>query len=244
MDNKLIEFNNVTLGYNRPLLFDINLSICKGDFIGIVGPNGAGKTTFLKAILGMVKPQQGKIVYCKAISFGYVPQRQVVDELFPLSVLDIVLMGRYKQIGLIKHPKKEDKDKALECLDHVGIKYLAHQSYREISGGQKQRALLARALASNPTILLLDEPTTDMDLASERGIIELVEKLQQDNKLTILIVSHLLHVVINSATKLAFVSYNKIKLQDKFEALTQDNLSDLYGVPVSVGEINGKKFAL
>ena len=139
---------------------------------------------------------------------------------------------------------KNDKGKALECLAHVGIEHLAHQSYRELSGGQKQRALMARALASGPTILLLDEPTTDMDLASERGIIELVEKLQQDNKLTVLIVSHLLHVVINSATKLAFVSYSKIKLQDKSEALTQENLSNLYGVTVYVGEINGKKFVL
>lgn len=241
----IIEFKKVILGYSRPILFDIDFTVNSGDFIGIVGPNGVGKTTFLKAVLGLLKPIEGEIIrHNNLIRFGYVPQRQVVDELFPLSVLDIVLMGRYSLVGLCRRPSKEDRQKALQCLAHVGIEQLASRSYRELSGGQKQRTLLARALACEPTILLLDEPTTDMDLPSEREIMELVEQLREKENLTVLIVSHLLHVVVNSANRLAFVGRNKIQIQDKNEAITQENLSNLYGVPVYVGEIAGKKFVL
>lgn len=245
MNTPIIEFKKVILGYSRPILFDIDFTVNSGDFIGIVGPNGVGKTTFLKAVLGLLKPLEGEIIrHNKLIRFGYVPQRQVVDELFPLSVLDIVLMGRYSLVGLCRRPAKEDRQKALQCLAHVGIEKLALRSYRELSGGQKQRTLLARALACEPTILLLDEPTTDMDLPSEREIMELVEQLREKENLTVLIVSHLLHVVVNSANRLAFVGRSKIQIQDKNEAITQENLSNLYGVPVYVGEIAGKKFVL
>lgn len=245
MNTPIIEFKKVILGYSRPILFDIDFTVNSGDFIGIVGPNGVGKTTFLKAVLGLLKPLEGEIIrHNKLIRFGYVPQRQVVDELFPLSVLDIVLMGRYSLVGLCRRPAKEDRQKALQCLAHVGIEKLASRSYRELSGGQKQRTLLARALACEPTILLLDEPTTDMDLPSEREIMELVEQLREQDNLTVLIVSHLLHVVVNSANRLAFVGRSKIQIQDKNEAITQENLSNLYGVPVYVGEIAGKKFVL
>lgn len=245
MNMPIIEFKKVILGYSRPILFDIDFTVNSGDFIGIVGPNGVGKTTFLKAVLGLLKPLEGEIIrHNKLIRFGYVPQRQVVDELFPLNVLDIVLMGRYSLVGLCRRPAKEDRQKALQCLAHVGIEKLALRSYRELSGGQKQRTLLARALACEPTILLLDEPTTDMDLPSEREIMELVEQLREKENLTVLIVSHLLHVVVNSANRLAFVGRSKIQIQDKNEAITQENLSNLYGVPVYVGEIAGKKFVL
>lgn len=241
----LIEFNNVALGYGYPILNNISFAIYKGDFLGIVGPNGVGKTTFLKGVLGLLKPIQGEIIYNKdEVTFGYVPQRQVVDELFPLTVSDIVLMGRYRHIGFLRQPGKHDKEKVAECLLQVGIEDLTKKLYRELSGGQKQRVLLARALVREPSILLLDEPTTDMDLPSERGIMELIENLRSYKQLTILIVSHLLHVVINYANRLAFVGENKISVQDAIDALTPENLSSLYGVPVVVGEAGGKKFVL
>lgn len=244
----LIEFRNVELGYTRPILSEINFIVETGDFVGIVGPNGVGKTTFLRSVLGVLKPYSGDVITGgndgQPIHFGYVPQRQVVDELFPLTVLDTVLMGRYRRIGLFRNPALADRERARECLANVGIEVLAERSYRELSGGQKQRTLLARALACEPTVLVLDEPTTDMDLPSERSIMELVATLHRDHHLTVLLVSHLLHVVVNYANRLAFVGEGRIRVQPTSEALTPENLSDLYGVPVFVGEVAGKKFVL
>lgn len=243
----LIELRSVTLGYEAPILSEIEFTINAGDFLGIVGPNGVGKTTLLKAILRVVRPLKGEIAYMdggQVIRFGYVPQRQAVDELFPLTALDTVLMGRYRRIGFFRAPGAADRRHALECLAHVGLEGLAERAYRELSGGQKQRVLLARALACEPTVLVLDEPTTDMDLPSERGIMDLVEQLAREAHLTVLIVSHLLHVVVNRATRLAFVGDGSVRVQPIEEALTPENLSALYGVPVSVGNVGGKRFVL
>lgn len=246
MQKPFIEFKNVSVGYVHPIVSNINLSIYPGEFIGIIGPNGVGKTTFLKTTLKTLKPLQGEISYNADLSlrFGYVPQRQMVDEFFPLTVQEIVLMGRYRDLGIFQSPKAEDRKKVIQSLESVGMAHLADASYRGLSGGQKQRTLLARALASNPTILVLDEPTTDMDLAGERTTMELVRSLAHQQNLTVLLVSHLLHVVINHATRLAFVRENRIDLLSTKEALTPENLSALYGIPVHVGEVAGKKFVL
>lgn len=244
MPPPLIEFAHADLGYRRPVLSDVNLTVEEGDFLGIVGPNGAGKTTLLRTVLGTLKPLAGTVARRNGIRFGYVPQRQVVDEVFPLSVLDIVLMGRYRHIGLCRRPSSVDSDYALSCLDNVGIADLARRAYRELSGGQKQRALLARALAAQPTVLVLDEPTTDMDLPSERSIMELVSRLSSERHLTVLIVSHLLHVIVNYANRIAFVGEGQMIVQDTAEAIRPGNLSRLYGIDVFVGEVEGRKFVL
>src|ERR1041385_3074648 len=173
---KLIEFNHTDLGYGRNVVLrDIHFDIEQGDFLGIVGPNGAGKTTLLKAILGLLKPLSGQVsVDAGGLRIGYVPQRESVDTLFPLTVMDIVLMGRYSRLGPFSRPGKMDHDLAMKALEHVGITNLAHRSYPNLSGGQKQRALIARALVGDPNLLILDEPTNGMDLVSERAIMELV----------------------------------------------------------------------
>ncbi|MCS6859769.1 MAG: ABC transporter ATP-binding protein [Abditibacteriales bacterium] len=240
----LITFSHADLGYRRPVLRDVNVTVSEGDFLGIVGPNGSGKTTLLRAALGTLQPLSGTVTRRNGIRFGYVPQRQVVDEMFPLSVLDIVLMGRYRHIGLCRRPSRADRDYALACLDNVGIADLAQRAYQELSGGQKQRALLARALAAQPTVLVLDEPTTDMDIPSERSIMELVSRLSSERHLTVLIVSHLLHVIVNYANRIAFVGEGQVIVQDTAEAIRPENLSRLYGIEVFVGEIEGRKFVL
>src|SRR5437588_2416737 len=202
---KLIVFEKVDLGYGRNVVLrDIHFDIEQGDFLGIVGPNGAGKTTLLKAILGLLKPLSGQVfVSAGGLRIGYVPQRESVDTLFPLTVMDIVLMGRYTRLGPFGRPGRDDKERAMEALRSVGITDLANRSYPNLSGGQKQRALIARALVGNPNLLILDEPTNGMDLASERAIMELVRMLHDEDRITVLMVSHLLHTVVNYAKRIA-----------------------------------------
>src|ERR1043166_2324297 len=201
---KLIVFERADLGYgNRRILSGIDFDVVAGDFLGIVGPNGAGKTTLLKAILGLLKPMAGRVERpAGSVNIGYVPQRESVDTLFPLTVLDIVLMGRYSRLGPFGRPTRDDKERAFKALDHVGIRDLANRSYQNLSGGQKQRALIARALVGEPTLLILDEPTNGMDLVSEKAIMELVRHLHDVDRITVLMVSHLLNTVVNYAKRI------------------------------------------
>lgn len=245
--SKLIEFRDVTLGYGKsPVLQSLSFTIGRGDFIGFVGPNGAGKSTILKAILGMLRPIAGEIIYHSEadLRFGYVPQRQVVDEVYPLTLLDVVLMGRYGLLGPLRKPGKADSEKAMEGLDCVGLPHLASSAYSQLSGGQKQRGLIARALASEPEVLVLDEPTTDMDIASERALMDLIESLHSERSLTVIVVSHTIPVVANYAEKIAFVGDSVFQLAEVSSAVTSENLSRLYCSSVQVCEIGGSRVIL
>src|SRR5688500_6914406 len=147
----LVSFDHATLGYGRRVvLSDISFDIPRGDFLGLVGPNGAGKTTILRAMLGSLQPLQGRMKIDPSIRVGYVPQRDSVDYNFPLTVTDVVLMGRYDRIGLGRRPTSEDRKRALAALEHVGIANLAENQLTALSGGQKQRTLIARALVGEP----------------------------------------------------------------------------------------------
>jgi len=250
MDETLIEFKDASLGYGpKEILKNLNFRIYQNDFIGIVGPNGAGKTTLLRAILGILKPQKGEVIYKhfspdSPLRFGYVPQIQTIDEIFPLSVYEIVLMGRYSQMGLIAKPQRLDRDRVFSVLKYLGIEPLANKSYRELSGGLRQRVLLARALVSEPNILVLDEPTNDLDLASERITMDLIKKLHIDKKLTIVMVSHLLNVIINYVEKIAFINSQEFKISDIKEALREENLSEVYGIKIKIGNLEGEKIIM
>lgn len=242
---KLIEFRDVTLGYGRKVVLQhLNFSLERGDFLGIVGPNGAGKTTLLRAILGTLKPLAGDIVYHAKryadLRFGYVPQRQTVDEAYPLTAFDVVLMGRYGLLGPFRRPRKSDIERSNECLAHVGLRDLSSVPYRDLSGGQKQRVLLARALAADPTVLILDEPTTDLDLGAEKAIMELVRRLHDEHSLTVILVSHTLAVVVNYVSKIAFLNDSAFEIRDVRQAVTAENLSRLYSIPVEVAEVAGR----
>jgi ABC-type Mn2+/Zn2+ transport system ATPase subunit len=247
----LIEFRGVDLGYGLTRVFhDLSFTIEEGDFFAGVGPNGAGKTTILKAILGILKPQQGQIrlTQTKAgpLTFGYVPQERELDPIFPLSALEVVLMGRTKRLGPWRRPGKEDQTIALTSLDQAGIAHLAQMPFQELSGGQKQRVLIARALAGEPDVLVLDEPTAGMDLPSERSIMDLLGQLHDAARLTIVMVTHNLNVVANYAKRLAIIDRDRglFVLGAIKEILTDENLTRLYGVEVRVQEIEGRKIIL
>ena len=241
----LISFNHATLGYGRRVvLSDLNFDIPEGDFLGLVGPNGAGKTTILRAILGSLVPMQGTVTLASGLRFGYVPQRDSVDYNFPLKVVDVVLMGRYDRIGLGRRPTTKDRELACQALDHVGILNLAEQPLNALSGGQKQRALIARALVGEPTVLVLDEPTNGMDLVSTTQILGLVRELHERDKLTVLMVSHALNEVANYVRRIALVVERGFRLGTVSEIMTEQTLTDMYGIPVDVDEMHGHRIVV
>jgi ABC-type Mn2+/Zn2+ transport system ATPase subunit len=243
--SELVSFANATLGYGRRVvLSDLSFSISEGDFLGMVGPNGAGKTTILRAILGTLKPLHGTITHTPNIRFGYVPQRDQVDYNFPLTVVDVVLMGRYDRIGLGRRPGARDRDLACKALEHVGILDLADQSLGLLSGGQKQRTLIARALVGEPNVLVLDEPTSGMDLVSTTQILGLVRQLHERNNLTVLMVSHALNEVANYVERIALVMNGGFRIGPVDEVMTQPVLSAMYGIPVEVDSFNGHRIVV
>jgi ABC-type Mn2+/Zn2+ transport system ATPase subunit len=241
-----VRFEQATLGYGRRVVLrDVDLDVPAGDFLGIVGPNGAGKTTILRALLGTLLPISGKIrIPEEGVVFGYVPQRQAVDETFPLTVREMILMGRFARIGLLRRPGGDDQARVVECAEHVAIANLLDRRYRTLSGGQKQRTLIARALAAEPTILVLDEPTTGMDLPAEHAILELVRELHRDDRLTVVMVSHLLNVVASYVSRLAIVGNGRLAVGPVGTMLTAERLSALYDTTVRVHHIDGSTVVL
>jgi ABC-type Mn2+/Zn2+ transport system ATPase subunit len=245
----VIRFTKVTLGYGRtPVLRDISFEVHAGEYFGFAGPNGAGKTTIVRAILGTLKPLAGTVRVVmpsgSRVRFGYVPQRDTVDYVLPYTVEEIVMMGRYRQMGILRRPGEADRAAVRKSLDHVGIRDLRGVSFRELSGGQKQRSLIARALASEPDVLVLDEPTNGMDLSSRISILDLIRQLHSNDRLTVIMVSHLLDDVANHVGRLAIVEKGFFQVGTVEEVLTGPNLSMLYGMPVDVRRVGGRMVIL
>ena len=238
---ELLVFEHTDLGYGKyRVLTDVNMVLEAGDFLGIVGPNGSGKTTILKAMLGILKPLSGRVRRNTGVRIAYVPQRQFIDEVYPLTALEVAMMGRYPLLSVFGRPSRRDKELVMECLRHVSIVDLADRPYRDLSGGQKQRTLIARALAAQPKALILDEPTNDMDIGSEHSIMELLKTLNQRDGITIVMVSHLLNVVANFVEKLVLIDGGMRSVGRTEEVLTAENLTDVYGVPIEVANCGEK----
>ena len=241
----LVTFDRATLGYGRrAVLTDISFSIEVGDFLGLVGPNGAGKTTILRALLGTNAPLAGTVTLAPGLRFGYVPQRDQVDYNFPLRVIDVVMMGRYDRIGLIRRPGADDRRRAITALEHVGIANLADRALTDLSGGQKQRALIARALVGDPNVLVLDEPTNGMDLVSTTQILGLVRDLHEEGTLTVLMVSHALNEVANYVERIALVVQGGFRVGTVDEIMNEQVLSAMYGIPVDVDRVDGHRIVV
>lgn len=238
----LISLKHADLGYgSKKVLTGVEFDVRAGDFLGIVGPNGAGKTTLLKTLLGLIRPVSGSMErYSEELRIGYVPQRESVDSLFPLSVMDIVSMGRYSRIGPFTRINKREKMLALRSLTHMGISQLAEKAYPSLSGGQKQRTLIARALVGEPNLLILDEPTNGMDLAGEANIMGLLRDLHDKDGLTVLMVSHLLNTVINYVKRIAIVGDGSVQEGLVSEMITSGRLTELYGLGVKVLSVDSR----
>jgi len=191
----IISLNNVSFSYNAvPIVEDINLSIKQNDFLGIIGPNGGGKTTLLKIVLGLIEPKKGTVrVFNKLPKqgrnlVGYIPQQFKFDFDFPINVLETVLMGRLGKRGLYRGYCKEDIKISLEALKAVGMEEFKERQIGKLSGGQRQRVFLARALATQPKLLLLDEPMSSIDPKWQKSFYELLAKLKK--KMAIVLVTH------------------------------------------------------
>ena len=212
VNQPLIEFKNATLGYRKkPIIKNLNCKIFQGDLLGIVGPNGSGKTTILKTMLGILRPLEGDFFKYNSKNseshrLGYVPQRGELDEIFPFTVSEVVLMGRYHQIGIFRRPSEIDYKKSMEAIEHLDIADLKDVLFSKLSGGQKQRTLIARALATDPDILILDEPTEGLDLSSQYAIMELIRHFHDEHHLTVIMVNHHLNVVVNYVNRIALLS--------------------------------------
>jgi ABC-type Mn2+/Zn2+ transport system ATPase subunit len=241
----LIEFSSATLGYRgKVILKDVSFTIRAGEYFGFVGPNGAGKTTIVRTLLGTLPPIAGIVHVAPGkngpVKFGYVPQRDTVDSVLPYTVEEVVMMGRYRQVGLFRRPGKADRAAVRASLEHAGVENLDAAPFNELSGGQKQRALIARALASSPDVLVLDEPTNGMDLSSRIAILDLIRRLHAEDRLTVIMVSHLLDDVANDVGRLAIVEREFFQVGTVEEVLTGPNLSAMYGMHVEVRSIDGR----
>lgn len=196
----IVEVHNLAVDLDgHPVLWDIDFSIAPGTFLGIIGPNGAGKTTLLRVLLGLVPPARGAVTVLGrspsqlgrgAHQIGYVPQRPDFDPRFPVSVQDVVMMGRACCLGLFRFPRRDDWRKVQESIRQVGLAGSESRRIGELSGGEQQRAFLARALCSETRLLLLDEATTGLDLPAQHELYALLQRLRRDLNLTIVAVSH------------------------------------------------------
>ncbi len=216
-----IECENVTFGYrpDETILQNVSFQILKNDFCGIIGPNGGGKSTLLKLLLGIYTPLSGSIRILERpaneypAEIGYVPQHLNFDRKFPITALEVVLQGRLKFHTLFSIPSALDIEAALEALTQVGMVEFKEVPFGTLSGGQIQRILIARALASKPKILLLDEPTASVDIDAEAAILKLLGKLSKE--MTILMVTHNLRAIIDHVDKLLCVQGKCTLMQPK-----------------------------
>ena len=229
-----IEVANLTVSYNaKPALLDVNVKIEADQLVGVIGPNGAGKSTFIKAILGFVKPDLGtvKIQGTNAKNakglVAYVPQRGAVDWDFPITVREVALMGRFQKIPWYASPRKKDRDAAMEALEMVRMTDFAHRQIGELSGGQQQRVFMARALAQGSDILLLDEPFAGVDAATERAILEVLERAKKSGK-TLVVVHHDLSTAAEYFDKLLLIKQRLYAYGKPYMVLQEDLLSQVY----------------
>jgi manganese/zinc/iron transport system ATP- binding protein len=230
-----VEVHDLTVAYHaQPVLWDVDLTLPEGRLIAIVGPNGAGKSTLLKTILGLVRPTTGWIQvfgapYAQRRSWvGYVPQRESVDWDFPTSAIDVVTMGLYGRIGWLRRPTRHHKQTALDCLQKVGIRELAQRQISQLSGGQQQRVFLARALAQDARLYLMDEPFAGVDATTERAILTLLQELRTQGR-TVVAVHHDLQTVAEYFDHVVLLNLRLVASGPIASTFTHENLQRTYG---------------
>ena len=209
-EEAILQIKNLSFSYDKELVLNnINLNVYKGDFLAIIGPNGGGKSTLLKLILGLLKSNKNTIkLFGKSIKeniqkVGYVPQNTNINTNFPIKVLDVVKMGHISKKRSF-FSSKEEEQCALNSLKQVGMQEYANTKIGSLSGGQRQRVMIARALCANPSLLILDEPTASIDVAGQKQIYKLLEKLNKH--ISIIVVSHDISVILSYATKVAHIN--------------------------------------
>lgn len=234
----LIELDCVTCAYgNRPVLKDASLSVRVGDFSGIVGPSGSGKTTLLRALIGSVEPTTGSVRRQPGVTIGYVPQVETVNWDFPVTVFEVVLMARTRG-RVLPWASRSEREQVGSVLDRLGIAGLGRRHIRELSGGQQQRVFIARALLSNPDVLLLDEPTSGVDVRTRHEVLHLLGDLNADG-LAVVLTTHDLNGIAAHLPHLVCLNTEIIAEGAPLQVLTSDVLERTYGEPMDVLEHGG-----
>ncbi|MTD42375.1 ATP-binding cassette domain-containing protein [Erwinia sp. CPCC 100877] len=235
MTSNSITVQKLTVSYQgQKALLNLSLPINAGKITGIIGPNGAGKSTFLKGLLGLIKTDSrmvqinGDSIDLHKQRIAYVEQRSALDLSFPINVLEVVLLGTYPSLGLLRRPKKQEKEQALAALKTVQLEKFAKRQIGELSGGQLQRVFIARVLAQKADIIILDEPFVGIDITSEKVIMDILKSLKNAGK-TVLIVHHDLHKVAHYFDDIILLKKELIAFGPVSTTFTNRNIQAAYG---------------
>lgn len=240
----LLQLQNVTVIYgNTTALHGVSLEVHSGDQVAVVGPNGAGKSTLFNVIAGIVKPTSGSVRIggsgpASHICVGYVPQRNRIDWRFPVTVSDVVMMGRVGKIGLLRWPGRRDRALVQSALEQVGMQEFARRQIGELSGGQQQRVFLARVLAQEAELLLMDEPLSGLDLPSQETILAILESLRS-RRITILVATHDLNQAAEHFPQMALLNRRLVAYGPPDQVLTPEHLMLAYGSQLHI--VHGEK---
>lgn len=225
---------NISVAYgDRPALKNLSFDVPHGEQIAIVGPNGAGKSTLFKALVGLLPLQEGKIlIHGKPLGHhldcvAYVPQREEVDWRFPVTVRDVVLMGRYGRLGWLQKPDKSDNEAVQRALEQMGISDLACRAIGDLSGGQQQRVFLARSIAQQPHIMLLDEPFTGVDAITQQATLELLDQLRKAD-VTVLVSTHDLDLAARRFDRVLLINHSLIAYGSAEQVFSHENLHQAF----------------
>ncbi|HEX6900676.1 MAG TPA: metal ABC transporter ATP-binding protein [Thermoanaerobaculia bacterium] len=235
-ERPLVEVRDVTFGYGQEVVLDhVDLDVQTSDFLAVIGPNGGGKTTLLKVMLGLLRPWSGEVVWNLPVGdsrgrLGYVPQFSTFDKDFPLRIQDMVLMGRLGRRSLLRPYGREDRAAADRALERLGLRGVARAHVSEVSGGQLQRALIARALVADPAILFLDEPTASIDAESRGTLRDLLEDLNRS--IPIVVVTHDVTSLASMVRRIACINRKLFYHGDP--ELSLEVMEEVYGCPVEL----------
>lgn len=232
----ILELTGVSVAYDQdtPALENISFDLIVGERVAVVGPNGAGKSSLFKLIAGILKPSTGLVKIAtntlgRPISIAYVPQRTQIDWQFPVNVADVVMMGRAGKIGFFRRPSRSDWNYVYDCLETVGLTPLASRQIGQLSGGQQQRVFIARALAQEAALMLMDEPFNGLDIPSQEDIFRILDHLQ-NQKVTVMVATHDLDLAANRFDQVMLLNHRLLGFGKAPEIFTVDHLLAAYGI--------------
>lgn len=254
MNQNIIALNDITVRKSGGLLLDgINLGVSLNDFIGIIGPNGAGKTTLLNVIAGFERFEGTLSLFGRSESWtrsrktrlrvGYVPQLFQIDPAFPILASEAVMTGAIGRLGLFRSPGRQEREETMRLMEMMRVAHLAERPLGHLSGGERQKVSLARAILQKPDILLMDEPTATLDIAVQKEVLNLVDQIHEQNNMTILFVTHDFNMLPPAMRRAVLLHRGKLVFDgDINAALSSDTLSRLFQYPLETFERNGRRF--
>jgi ABC-type Mn2+/Zn2+ transport system ATPase subunit len=254
MDNYIINLDDISVRKAKNLLLDgISFSVSRNEFIGIIGPNGAGKTTLLNVIAGLERFEGALTLFGRnetwkrsretRLRIGYVPQLLQIDPAFPIMASEAVMTGAIGRLGLFRSPGRQEREKTTQLMELMRIAHLAERPLGHLSGGERQKVSLARAILQQPDILLMDEPTANLDIAVQKEVLNLINEIHQREKLTILFVTHDFTMLPDAMHRALLLNNGKIVFNgDINTAMSSEMLSRLFHYPLETFERNGRRF--